>query len=344
MSEPTPEFAIGSGDETRLFWGILEAAPDGFVIVDVHGTIVLANLQTEALFGYTRDELVGLPVEELLPTSVRSRHHEHRAAYTADPHTRPMGMGIDLVGLRKDGVEFPVEVSLSPLDEDRTIAVVRDVTERRDADQLLRATEENVHLLEERDRIARDLHDHVIQRLFAAGMSLEGTVSRSDPDVGDRISRVVDDLDDTIRQLRSVIFDLQDREHTRSGLRAQLLRVAADARPTLGFDARVRFDGPIDTMGGPVAEHAVAVLREGLANVARHARATSVDVRVAAVPDELRIEVVDDGVGIDPGGARSDGHGLANLEARAIALGGSCAIGAGADGGTTLDWRIPLSP
>ncbi len=180
----------------------------------------------------------------------------------------------------------------------------------------------------------------MIQRLFAAGMALEGSIARADPDVAARITSVVDDLDDTIRQLRSVIFDLQDREHRTSGLRAEMLRVAAEARPALRFEPRIRFDGPVDTLGRSIAEPVLAVLREALSNVARHAQATTVDVRVVAASGEFRIEVVDDGVGADD--ALRTGNGLRNLSERAQDLGGTCALVRGPAGGSILEWRIPL--
>jgi PAS domain S-box-containing protein len=329
-------------EDAERFWRIIEAAPDGFVMVDATGTILLVNQQTERIFGYARDDLLGQPVELLLPRHLRTTHESDRARYNADPHTRPMGVGIDLVGLHRDGHEFPVEVSLSPLDADRTIAVVRDVSSRREAERQLRSAKEHVRLLEDRERIARDLHDHVIQRLFAAGMSLEGVAARSDDvEVTGRVARVVDDLDDTIRQLRSVIFDLQDRDRaTASGLRSELSRVLAEARPALGHEPRVRFEGPIDTMGDRIAEQVLAVLREALTNVGRHAQATSTDVRVVAGPDEFVLEVIDDGVGIDP--APRTGHGVPNVEQRAHDLGGSCELGPGPQGGTRLRWRVPL--
>ncbi len=339
MSDPAPVPHAGGVHDAAMFWGILDAAPDGFVMVDGTGTIALVNRQTEAIFGYDRAALIGRPVEHLLPEEARQRHLSHRARYATDPHTWPMGVGFDLVGRRSDGKEFPVEVSLSPLGDDGTIAVVRDITARREVELTLRAAEENVQLLEERERIARDLHDHVIQRLFAAGMALEGSVARADPDVAERITRVVDNLDDTIRQLRSVIFDLQDRQRSPSGLRAEMLRVAIEARPALGFEPRMRFEGPVDTLGRPFAEHVVAVLREALSNVARHAHATTVGVRVVAESGEFRVDVVDDGIGTN--GEVGTGNGLRNLADRAQDLGGTCALRCGPLGGSTLEWRIP---
>jgi signal transduction histidine kinase len=280
-------------------------------------------------------------VELLLPPALRDRHVVERARYSADPHTRPMGVGLDLVARHRDGHEIPVEVSLSPLAPDSTIAVVRDVRARREAERQLRSAEEHVRLLEDRERIARDLHDHVIQRLFAAGMALEATMARSDDrDVNERITRVVGDLDDTIRQLRSVIFDLQDRGPAPTGLRARMLDVIADARPALGHDPRVRFEGPVDTLGDAVSDHMLGVLREALSNVGRHAGAACTDVFVGANAQELVLEVTDDGRGIAD--ASSGGRGLRNLEDRATELGGSFAIGPAPGGGTRLRWRVPL--
>src|SRR3989338_11586081 len=123
------------------FRGLLEAAPDAIVIVDGRGRITLVNAQTETLFGYSRDDLLGQPVELLVPERFRDRHGAHRDRYGADARTRSMGDGLDLTGRRKDGSEFPVEISLSPLkvDEDvLVISIIRDLTERKSAEEELR--------------------------------------------------------------------------------------------------------------------------------------------------------------------------------------------------------------
>jgi signal transduction histidine kinase len=195
-------------------------------------------------------------------------------------------------------------------------------------------------LLRDRERIARDLHDTVIQRLFATGLGLQG-LSRlvGEVEVADRIQAAVDDLDATIREIRSVIFELQAHERGNHSVRVQVLALAAEMTPTLGFEPRVHFDGPIDTIVGPqLAEHLLTALRELLSNVTRHARATAVDIRVRAGPDVV-LTVTDDGAGLE--GKRRSGHGLANLLGRAKSLGGSFSLQPGEEQGSIAVWSIP---
>jgi PAS domain S-box-containing protein len=460
-SEPTPSPLL----DEAVVRALVEEAPDGIVMTDEDGRIVLVNRQTERLFGYTRDQLVGAEVEVLLPEKFRGPHTAHRLRYRAAPRARPMGIGMELAGRRADGAVFPVEVSLSPISsgtgryflaivrdvsarkaaeaererlqrlldagheaifvidpssleftyvnegaveltgyrrdqllDDMTpahltphldtaahrdmldgllargldrlefqttlrradgsevecealmqvvsagedhwgVAFVRDVTERVRAEAALREAEREMAMLADRERIARDLHDLVIQRLFATGMSLQAVVPLAPPPAAERIQHAIDDLDGTIRDIRRAIFELQSHRATGSSTRAAVIAIADELAPSLGFAPQVSFAGPVDALvTGEVADHLLAAVRELLANVARHAGATTVTVDLT-VGDDIVLRVADDGRGIAATSRRS---GLANLAERAAALGGSFSVGPGPRGGTTATWRVPI--
>lgn len=446
-------------------WALLDATPDGFVMADESGRIMLVNRQTEELFGYDRADLLGRSVDELLPERLRQPHRAHRTRYRAEPRTRSMGAGMALFGRRADGSEFPVEISLSPLRTDRGLRVVaairditerveseaqsrsvsemvdaisdgvlifdaeslrfthvnkgavdqvgyerdellgmtmlhiapefdeallrallapfeagdlesttfttvhrhrdgtdlpveitlevrrdaegrprsyvkivRDIRERLEADRLLRSAEQDLRVADDRDRIARDLHDRTIQRLFAAGLTLQGALMRCEqPDVAERLSGVIDQVDDTIRELRSVIFGLSSQTEG-SGLRHEIQRIVTDEGDVLGFEPRLRLDGLVEAVAPAVAAELLATLREALSNVARHAQATKVDVTLIC-GDTVFLQVVDDGVGIADDVVQ--GNGTRNLAARAGNLGGHFEVAARPYGGTKLEWQVP---
>ena len=211
-----------------------------------------------------------------------------------------------------------------------------------------RAEHERLALLEERDRIGRDLHDLVIQRLFATGMVLQGAQRLTENDeVNDRISRAVDELDETIREVRSTIFALHQATES-VGLRSSVLQEISASASTLGFEPTVRFDGPIDSsVSDEVREHVVAALREALSNAARHSGATQVRVSLSVVSDEVVLMVTDNGGGVPPDVTRRSG--LANLVERAEICSGRFTLDSLRDqndgvGGTRLTWRAPVGP
>ncbi|HLL64926.1 MAG TPA: GAF domain-containing sensor histidine kinase [Micromonosporaceae bacterium] len=194
-------------------------------------------------------------------------------------------------------------------------------------------------VLGDRERIARDLHDVVIQRLFAAGMQLQMASGLSaKPEVRQRVDRVIDDLDTTIRDIRGAIFEL--RSPAAGSLRGDVRSVVEEARSSLGFRPELRTDGPIDSaVPDAVRPSLLAVLREALSNVARHAHARTVSVAVAVSGSELTVVVTDDGRGL--GTQTGGGNGLANLRHRAEEFGGSFTVADRPGGGTSLMWRIP---
>ncbi len=213
-------------------------------------------------------------------------------------------------------------------------AIALELAERRmDAERL--------GLLEDRDRIAKDLHDVVIQRLFAVAMTLMSTVRLVErPEASERLRNAIDELDCTIRQIRSTIFALRTPGDDDAGLRAQIVALVEGARGHLGFMPGLIMEGRLDTGVPPeIAEHLPAVLREALSNVVRHARASEVEVSVELGEGRLVLTVTDDGAGLPADGRRS---GLRNLQTRAEELGGFLGTGTPEGGGTRLVWSVPL--
>jgi signal transduction histidine kinase len=201
---------------------------------------------------------------------------------------------------------------------------------------------ERLSRLEDQERIARDLHDTVIQRLFATGLSLQGATRLiREPEARDRVEAAVEELDTTVRHIRTVIFDVESTRANVGSLRRRALDVAREASRPLGFQPAVTFDGPVDAeVTGDIADDLVATLREALSNVARHARADAVHVQVSVTPDAIEMRIDDDGVGIAAGDA-PEGRGLNNMRTRAERHHGTCSVASRSAGGTELLWSVP---
>jgi PAS domain S-box-containing protein len=492
-----------SNEHTRLLEEMLRASPDALIVAGEDGIIEMASPAAETLFGYSPEELVGQPVEVLLPESVRSVHTRHRTSYAAAPEGRPMGVGLELRGRHADGSVFPVDVSLVPTALDgrlRIGAFVRDATDRRRGEDLLRFVNEisrgvitgdptsdllamtalrarllvgaaaswisvlsddrqeivvaaadgeaatllagaripaasslaarsmhqgqtlvianmasdpdvmaearaagfgpgiylpmqaedglvgslvlarrgndspfgptevtaaevfasaaaiilalgsaresleRMKMSSEHERIARDLHDTVIQRLFALGMRLQAAERLADGVVAERIRATVDAIDEVIREIRETIFDLNRPDATGSvGLRSQLRALVSESAEQLGFSPRLAFRGPVEAaVDESLVPQLLSVLRESLSNVSRHAKASAVDVVLTVAEGSVTLSVSDDGVGMS--GQPAAGHGLENMSARASQLGGELSLVRRNPAGTLLQWRIPLAP
>lgn len=195
-------------------------------------------------------------------------------------------------------------------------------------------------ILAERERIAHDLHDHVIQRLFAAGINLKGTLARArSPEVAERLNRTLDDLQTIIEEIRTTIFGLQSPVAASGDFRQRIQQVVADLTGNRDLVATVRTDGPMTAVGGELADHAEAVATEAVSNALRHSGATRLTVEIS-VADMLILDVVDNGCGIPAGNVRHSG--LANMKRRAEQLGGTCEITTPPEGGTRVRWTAPL--
>ncbi|WP_063043084.1 sensor histidine kinase [Nocardia pseudovaccinii] len=209
--------------------------------------------------------------------------------------------------------------------------------------QLARSQRRNRELdvLSDRDRIARDLHDHVIQRLFAVGLSLQGTAQRARvPEVKSRLTETIQDVQSIVQEIRHSIFDLHESTSTDAPtLRKRLHGIIAEMIGDSGLRTTIRLAGPVSVLTPPLSEDVEAVLREAVSNAVRHASATTVSVQLR-VRDDVTIEVTDDGVGVPDDLARMSG--LANLATRAEQAGGSFSVIKGEHGGTTLRWSAPL--
>jgi len=197
-------------------------------------------------------------------------------------------------------------------------------------------------IYEDRDRVARDLHDTVIQRLFAVGLSLQSMAGAATAGLADRLEAAIADIDDTIRQVRVSIFELAP---TSAGIRTSVLALVRDLAPVVGFEVQVSFDGPIDAaVTDEVAEHLLAAVREAVTNIGRHADASEAAVALSVRDGQCRLEVSDNGRGIDESGAAGGGLGLNNLRRRAEKLHGQFLIERRAGGGTLLTWQVPVGP
>jgi two-component system sensor histidine kinase DevS len=324
-------------NRAELAGALIDSCPDGLLLVDADGVIQLANPVVCTMFGVPADDLVGSSVDDLVPPEFREMHPRRRDEYAAEPVPRPMGTGLQLFAQHASGDMFPVEISLSPCtidDQLFTIATVRDVSDRQESAS-------QMAMLQDRERIARDLHDMVIQRLFAAGMNLQAVQGTAQPPiVAARIASTISELDDTIRELRAAIFRLGHQGEERRSLSAQLTEITHERSRHLGFEPTLRLVGEVDDLPDFIADQLVATVTEGLSNVVRHANATAASVLIERVPDRLELTIADNGVGLPNEPKRSGG--LSNMMWRAAELGGSCTVGRNDPSGTKLHWHVPI--
>jgi signal transduction histidine kinase len=275
--------------------------------------------------------------------------HAHPDSYGFPPHHPPMdsflGVPLRVRGVVYGNLYLTDKINGEPFnDEDEALAeALAQAAGIAIQNTRLNDTVRLVGLLDDRDRIARDLHDRVIQRIFSVGLSLQGAARLpGPPEILDRVTKAVDDLDATIDEIRTAIFELEDGMGDR-GLRRSILDLADEMAASLGSRPEVNFIGAVDSgVSQQAADHLLAVLREALTNAGKHAQATRFRITVAvAVGDELRLDVIDNGRGIELPDAHTMGRGLANLRHRAERLGGTLEIQVPDGGGTKLVWRVP---
>jgi two-component system, NarL family, sensor histidine kinase DevS len=313
----------------ELLLQIVNHAPDGVIVIDNRGVVVLCNQTVCELSGYSAEELMGQNVDRLVPAPQRDSHGTLRAAFVREGGARPMGLGRALsLARRVSGGVFAV-------------AAIRDVTERLRTEEELRQVSDLLMVAHERERIARDLHDTVLQRLFGLGLDLQALEMQAPTAITGRITNAVDEIDRVVREIRTLVFTL-GAAYREGSFGQELGAVIAQASRLLGFTPHARVQGPVEAaVPTPVRVEMMATLREALSNAARHAHATSVDVEIAA-GDELTLTVTDNGSGLPVGFDPDRGNGLQNMRERARLLGGTFSVRTRSVGGTEVRWQAPL--
>jgi signal transduction histidine kinase len=330
---------------------LVDARYGALGVVDEHGQ--LTDLATSGIDESTHEAVGRLPefagiLGVLLrdPKPVRLRDvSEHPLAQGFPPGHPEMTsfLGVPIRGKEAIGSLYLADKQSGDQfsEEDERLAVTLAAASGVAIDNArLQSSLEHVAVLQDRERIARELHDKVIQRLFAAGMTLQTTLPiAARTEVASRITQAVEEIDETIRDIRRTIFALETR--SRRGVRVDIFAHVDAAREVLGFTPELRLEGPIDSaVPETIADHLLATLYEALSNVAQHAGASKVDVAVEA-GDELLLEVADDGAGLPD--RIEPGQGLRNMERRALELGGNATVRPREGAGTVVEWRVPLS-
>jgi signal transduction histidine kinase len=313
-----------------------DSGPDELVVIQTAGDAPAPETMASINFA---DGVIGATFADRTPRRVTTIESPALARLTAEPgpamvvplRTPDAVAGVVLALRRAGGSEFTEEdLTMMASFADQVALAWQLANSQRRMREL--------DVISDRDRIARDLHDHVIQRLFAVGLSLQGTIPRAESEeVQKRLTDTVDELQAVIQDIRTTIFDLHGGGSGTTRLR-QRLEEAVGAYAGSGPRTTLTFVGPLSVIDAAVADHAEAVVREAMSNTVRHAHARTVSVQVR-VEDELSIEVTDDGCGLP---ADVTASGLTNLRSRARQVGGQFSVGAGPDGGTVLRWTAPL--
>ena len=326
------------------FQAAVESSPAGMIMVNASGAIVLLNREVERLFGYARNELLGRPIELLVPQGVSGRHPDYRANFLAHPSARPMGVGRELHGLRKDGAEIPVEIGLNPIEmEDGlyVLASVVDITERRRAaaerDELARRLVD----LQERERrdLSQELHDEMGQMLTALRLMLEteglGGV--------DDMKAMVRSLQDCVRRIATTLHPPVLDE---LGLLQTLLWHFPRYTQQTGVGVDFAHSGLGRRFGSRLEIAAFRIVQEALTNVARHAGVASVRVEAHAAADRLALVIQDAGPGFDAAAQThaATGAGLMGMRERARALDGRVEVTSTPGQGVRVTADLPLTP
>jgi PAS domain S-box-containing protein len=339
------------------FHVLFESAPNGVVLVDSAGRIVLLNAQMEKMFGYRRDELIGCPIETLVSERLRAKHSHDRREFGHAASARPMGSGRDLFGQRKNGSEIPIEIGLNPIvfaDATLVLATVVDITERKEAEREHQDLRRHmVHALsQERLRLAHELHDMAGQSLTVVMLELKRLEMELNPAERSRLRELRKQLDELGKTLHRVAWELRPASIDELGLASALSDYISEwgARANVVVDFYCGDNG-IDGIADDVRTNIFRVVQEALTNIAKHAHATSASVVIDRVHEWLQLTIEDDGCGFDtsvvpkrPVVWAGGGLGLVGMRERLTLVRGELEIESSSGVGTTIYVRIPVEP
>ena len=334
--------------ESAEYRAIFDSSPDGCLVVDRSGIIRAANPRVEELFGWTPDELVGQKIEALVPEMHREAHAGHRSRFVTDPHNRPMGVGLDLRGRRRDGSTFPVEISLSPWAAGegglRVICTVRDVTEyrrlRNFSEGALQATEE------ERQRIARELHDDTAQRLATLILRVRRLAEERDAQRRASLHEEIrEEIVDAAEGVKRMARGLRPPEIEELGLALALTAHVRSLREGARFEVETELDAVDHALNVTAKLALYRIVQEALSNARRYSGVDRARVRLYMEDGNVVAVISDEGKGFLQSQALESGGGLGlvGMKERAAMVGGRLTIDSESGKGTRVTVAVPAT-